>query len=934
MVGIPLLSLVQSRASFADPTPTLDGATLTGTYLVNTGDPVYFANGLTLDDATILLDSSSLRGQVAAMYAQGTETLGGAGTVTFAGFGNEFGGAGNSSTTPVSLTIGSGIKIVIDQGACVLGRGDALFLNQGLINVTNRSLTLDGNWQNQGTINLDTATLTLAGNFKSSTIGTINRTSTSSVFINGVVDNTGKSLDLFKSTGSVYLNGTIVGGTISSSGPVNSTYLGNSGTLSGVGLGSDLQLSSGSNLHITNGLSLNGHRLGLGNGSSLNFTSSAASSSVLSGPGLIAIDLTPNTGTGETTLNNLTIPAGVRIAPGSLGSAPSTVLVISNFANSGEIDAAANLPVRLTGTWTNQGTVINNGGTLTLGGTFKTSDIGSVQNNSGVVVLEGALDNHNATFSPSSMGGVTLNSGQIAGGTIGPASGAGLSVNDGNNSFSDGVTLASSVLMNQQASIVVHGGLTLSGAVVDMTGGKATPQSPTALSFTEPELLQGNGTINFNGPGPYNAIQSYSNPLTIGPGVAINVSGGGTITTTLASGISLQGNTSISKTGSLTLNNVINSGTITSAGGTTTFTGSWSNKNGSFLQTAAGGVVNLAAPFTIADLGTFNNSVGSINLSGGYSNSNATLDMSTLTGPWTLAGASISGGTINSTDGYALSASGGANTLSSVTLNVPLKLLPRANLTIGGSSTLVNPTISLAGGISTINTFLSLAAVQTLSGTGVISFDGTTSFSSITVSNGMTIGQGIKVTTGTAGGKLTGFSIVNKGTLAAANNNTLSFNGTLNQQGTLSVGSGGTFSGLTIQNSGIFDLEPGGLISASSVTDSATSNVIEMISGDPSPSTYGRVVASGTISLAGSLTVNFAPDFVPTTGDQYLLMSGKSLTGSFTSLSLPPAGANQRYNLVYTPTSVSLVVVPEPSASLTAISCGLLLAKRRRRLMP
>src|SRR6185295_11428987 len=98
--------------------------------------------------------------------------------------------------------------------------------------------------------------------------------------------------------------------------------------------------------------------------------------------------------------------------------------------------------------------------------------------------------------------------------------------------------------------------------------------------------------------------------------------------------------------------------------------GNWTN-NGTI--TAVDSVVNLAAPFSLASLGTLNRTRGAVNITsqGVMNNTGTTLALNATTGSWGLQSGIIIGGTIATSGGAELVTSGigFGGTLDGVTLN-------------------------------------------------------------------------------------------------------------------------------------------------------------------------------------------------------------------------------------------------------------------------
>ncbi len=289
---------------------TLDGVTINGDLDVLSGDAyLSIRNGLTLNGTATLSAGDRL-------YFQGTQTLGGNGTVAFTN--NAFYGSLIVNQNNTTLTIGP--QITVRGGSTsndffsgtVIGRSDrwgggttgAHVVNQGKISAdvagqwlqvrTLGDFTNQGNLEakNSGLLNVATLVGNLGSNVSLATGGsislggsyTIDRpmivpngtnlylggtptlgdpeiiASTGNVYITGLLDNTNKVLLQNSVTGSwTVLGGTIKGGTVQTSG--NSRLLGSTsgGTLDGVTINGDLDVLSGdAYLSIRNGLTLNG----------------------------------------------------------------------------------------------------------------------------------------------------------------------------------------------------------------------------------------------------------------------------------------------------------------------------------------------------------------------------------------------------------------------------------------------------------------------------------------------------------------------------------------------------------------------------------------------------------------------------------------------------------------------------------------------------
>src|SRR5262249_42464943 len=108
-------------------------------------------------------------------------------------------------------------------------------------------------------------------------------------------------------------------------------------------------------------------------------------------------------------------------------------------------------------------------------------------------------------------------------------------------------------------------------------------------------------------------------------------------------------------------------------GGRLAFSRTWTNAGGVFQ--VHGGSFLLGSTFTPDVVGTIDYTSGATLLTGTLSNTGTTLALSASTGPWTLAGGAVSGGTVNMSGGATLIMSNNSNNrLTAVTVNGNLDL--------------------------------------------------------------------------------------------------------------------------------------------------------------------------------------------------------------------------------------------------------------------
>ena len=142
-------------------------------------------------------------------------------------------------------------------------------------------------------------------------------------------------------------------------------------------------------------------------------------------------------------------------------------------------------------------------------------------------------------------------------------------------------------------------------------------------------------------------------------------------------------------------------------------------------------------------------------------------------------------------------------------------------------------------------------------------------------------------------------------------------------------------------NSGTYDLTGGSLsLTTLALGTSATFNnnggalswksldvaVGGAIAGDG----YGDADFSGTVDLAGTLTVALVNSFEPEPGEIFYIIDAGSVEGTFSTVNLP--GGTSEFALSYTPTGVYLTSeIPEPGSLGILAACAIPLVARRSR---
>lgn len=150
---------------------------------------------------------------------------------------------------------------------------------------------------------------------------------------------------------------------------------------------------------------------------------------------------------------------------------------------------------------------------------------------------------------------------------------------------------------------------------------------------------------------------------------------------------------------------------------------------------------------------------------------------------------------------------------------------------------------------------------------------------------------------------------LNSGTRIMAASATLGSSSTLAGRGVVQA---------ALTNAGTID--PGGAGENGTLTVQGSFNqaatgalTIDVGAGSPAP-LADRLAVTGAADLAGSLVVAFLPSYSPSFGDTFTILTAASITGEFTSVTGP---ALEGVSLVvsYTPTAVTLTVVPAPGVA-------------------
>jgi len=422
-------------------------------------------------------------------------------------------------------------------------------------------------------------------------------------------------------------------------------------------------------------------------------------------------------------------------------------LTVSNVTNaaSGTITADAST-LELLGTWHNLGTLTEVTANVILGGQFTLSDLGSFVRTGGTITLAGVLQNNNSTLLIDPTTGLwELAGGRIIGGTVQGNGLAFLIMPSSATGTLDGVTLKDvNLSLGTGARMTALNGLTLLNGFVGLDGTSAS--IPTTLQFNGTQTVAGTGFIVISGSaGAGNQVLAGVNggpatTLTIGSGVQLPSFQGGLIGGLRnQDGVVIQGAldgqggvlslTNVTSTGlinifnssALVATNLVNQGSLQVDNAQLSLNGLWSNSG---TITATSSIVNLGGQFTATELGSFQRSGGTVNLTGTFQSNGTPFTLSQATnGSWNLSGGTIAGVELLS-DGVAGLAvlPSGSGTLDGVVLGANLSLGDGAHVIVHNGLTLNNSIVTLTNAASVNGTILEFDSTQRLDGIGEVVF--------------------------------------------------------------------------------------------------------------------------------------------------------------------------------------------------------------------
>ncbi len=208
-----------------------------------------------------------------------------------------------------------------------------------------------------------------------------------------------------------------------------------------------------------------------------------------------------------------------------------------------------------------------------------------------------------------------------------------------------------------------------------------------------------------------------------------------------------------------------------------------------------------------------------------------------------------------------------------------------------------NATTTMSIGTGTANAFIN-------NGLFTKKTDGTTT----TINTNFTNNNEVEVMAG---------ELVFGGNLTSESGTTIDLgDGTLEPGETLTLSSGAELVGSGTLSSNLVNggtVSPGsspGIITVDGIYTQEAGGVLEIeLGGDVARTGYDQLQVTGVATLAGTLDVSLYDGFVPSNGDQFLILDAASLSGTFTTINLPTLTNGLVWETEYTETGFSISAV-------------------------
>jgi hypothetical protein len=742
---------------------------------------------------------------------------------------------------------------------------------------------------------------------------------------NAVIQENGSGLTLTNTNNTIQGNGIIgnggldvvngAAGTISSNAASGSTLLLNgSGGLTNNGT---LQVSAGDLLHVTSGPFTNFAGTTL-TGGTYNVTGTleidelgSTGGEIVTNAANIILNTAPSIfedSAGKDALLNLSTNAtgsSFTITGGRNFSTNSSDSAAGNFTNNGTLTVgASNSTFKVNGNLTNFSGTTLTGGTYNIAGTFQFNNANIVTNAANITltgtssqILNQSSGNGLANFATNaSTGKFTVAGGRVLttpgaftnSGSF-TTTGSGSKFTTGGNFINSGTFTTtggdSETATVSTASFTNNGALTVASGSTFATGGSLTNFSGTTLTggtynitgtfqFNNANIVTNAANITLTGTSSQILNQSSGNGLANFAANAstgtFTVAGGRVLTTpgafTNSGGFTTTGSGSKFTTGG----NFINSGTFTTTGGDseTATVGTASFTNNGTLTVASGSTFATGGSLTNFSGTTLTGGIYNITGTFQFNNANIVTNAAniTLTGTGSkIVNQSMANGIAN----FTTNAAKGSLTIAGGRVFTPGGVFSNAgSLTLTGTGSKFTSSVNLAN----TGTFsVATGTAVTLSGTGAFTQtagkttdDGTITASSVTLNGGTLFGRGFIV-------------------------------GPLQSSGIITPADSATTAGaLTI--TGNYKQNAGGVLDIA-------------IGGTTAGTNYDQLKVSGTATVGGTLNLSRLGSFVPTIGTQFDILTGGTVTGTFSTVTGTAINGSEHFSVTCDTTDCDVAVV-------------------------
>jgi hypothetical protein len=878
----------------------LTGLTNSGTFDAQNNTQLNLTGAIT-NTGTINIQGA---GNQTYLIINGAVTLSGSGTIdltsTNGQYSNQIYGEGTTPTLVSSNTI---------EGAGNLGASNMGFTNNGTVDANVAGQTLAINVDSSGFTNWNGTTHTLTGGSYIANGGTLTfasggTTGITTLSASATEENGGQILDSSNSNANALKNLT----SITSTGAltIGGVAFTDTGNFSNAG---SLTILAGESFNVASLSQISSGKLTAGTyvlDANLNLTGTAQTITTNQAT------LTLAGGTIENTSNSTNALAGLATNSGKLtiGGSSNTVSTTANsFSNTGTltVNASDNFSAKnltqLTGANTSK---TLSAGTYVLAGNLKLTTTGiDITTNSANLTLEGGtIDSGSAN----ALAGLANNTANL---TI---AGASKNISTSAASFSNTGTLTIDATDSFTAGNLtqISSGTLTAGTYV-LAGNLDLTTSGISITTNSANLTLEGGTINSNSVNALGALANNTGNLTI--------AGTSKSFTTTA--------TSFNNTGTLT----INTGDTFTAPALTQISGS----------TLSGGTFVLAGNLDISATANITTNSSNLTLEGGtiktgttndLANLNSNTDLLTLASndKFTAAGNFSNTGTLTINKGSTFTLTG-TNTLTQLSGGT----LSAGTYVIGGTLQLTTTN----GGITTN------AANLTLTGTSASIKDGTTNALAGFDNNSgtFTLASSAVLTTASSNFTNTGTVDVEKTTTMTVGGTSHSYNqtaGTTTVDGTLSGGTTGSanFTGGSVFGAGtikanttvgnatgaaatinVGDSGAAGLLAITGTYKQLATGTMNISIGGLTTGTYSELTVSGTASLGGTLSVSLVNGLVLTAsniGTQFTILSSTgTLSGAFSNPGGTVTVGTDQFTISYVGNTVVLTLtsVTAPTGS-------------------